>query len=285
MLRPLKRLFVLAIPALATASAGAADWSDTSIGVRHGTTFREPYEPGNIVKTIVDLQHASGYKYGSNFFNVDLLMSDGNDPGGAGATSGAQEAYVVYRHFLDAGKVLGRDLAAGPVRTWGLTAGFDWNTKNDAGYNSKKRMLVLGPTAKFDVPGYLDVGIQEFWESNAPYNTYTNTPTPRYHYRAHPALAMAWGLPIGSLPLAFEGYGEFITGKGTDEFGGTTAPETHFDGEVMWDAGTLVGAQPRTWRLGVEYEFWKNKFGNNWRGPAGSGAFAHTPMVRAEYHF
>ncbi len=53
----------------------------------------------------------------------------------------------------------------------------------------------------------------------------------------------------------------------------------------MWNAGALVGAPPMTWRLGLEYEYWKNKFGNSWHGPAGHGAFAETPMVRAEYHF
>ena len=52
----------------------------------------------------------------------------------------------------------GRDFKAGPIRGWGLTAGFDWNTKNDAGYNSRKRMWVLGPTVSFDVPGFLNSG-------------------------------------------------------------------------------------------------------------------------------
>ncbi|MGN6525948.1 MAG: outer envelope protein [Burkholderiaceae bacterium] len=281
---PFHRLCALAI-AGASLHAAAADWSDTSIGVRHGSSFREPYIADPIAKTIVDVQHADGYAYGANFFNVDLLMSDSRDPASPGSTTGAQEAYVVYRTFLDAGKVLRRDFKAGPVRGWGLTAGFDWNTKNDAGYNSRKRMWVLGPTVSFDVPGFLDVGVHELWESNAPYNDYTQSGVPRYHYKAHPMLASSWGLGIGALPLAFEGYAEYITAKGKDEFGAQTAPETHVDAELMWNAGELVGAKPKTWRLGVEYEFWKNKFGNDWHGPAGHGAFAHTPMVRGEVHF
>lgn len=278
------RLCALAL-AGAAIPAAALDWSDTSIGVRHGSSFREPYIAAAISKTIVDLKHASGYKYGTNFFNVDLLMSDSDDPANPGSTNGAQEAYVVYRHYLDAGKVLGRDFAAGPVRGFGLTAGFDWNTKNDAGYNSRKRMGVLGPTVAFDVPGFLDVGIHELWESNAPYNAYTGTGVPRYHYDAHPMLTAAWSVPVGSLPLVFEGYANYIVAKGRDEFGARTAPETHIDAQIMWEAGALMGAKPSTWRVGFEYEFWKNKFGNDFRGPAGDGAFAHTPMARAEVHF
>ena len=277
------RLCALAI-ACASLPA-AAQWSDTSIGIRYGTKFREPYIANDIAKTIVDLQHASGYKYGTNFFNVDLLMSDHNDPASPGSSTGAQEAYVVYRTFLDAAPVLGRDFKAGPIRGWGLTGGFDWNTKNDAGYNSRKRMWVLGPTLSFDVPGFLNVGVHELWESNAPYDDYTQTGVSRYHYRAHPMLASSWSIPIGSLPFSFEGYADFIASKGKDEFGDQTAPETHFDAQVMWNAGDLVGAKPQTWRIGLEVEYWKNKFGNDWHGPAGHGAFAETPMVRAEAHF
>ena len=61
------------------------------------------------------------------------------------------------------------------------------------------------------------------------------------------------------------------------------------------DLSGLVGAKPKRLKLklglglglglGLEYQYWKNKFGNNRSGPAGSGAFAKTPMIRAEYHF
>jgi len=92
-------------------------------------------------------------------------------------------------------------------------------------------------------------------------------------------------MPVGRWPVSFEGYANFITAKGLDEVGAQTAPETHIDAMLMWDASALMGAKPRTWRLGAEYEYWKNKFGNNRHGPAGDGAFARTPMVRAEYGF
>src|SRR5262249_8804500 len=128
----------LALAAAVTAQAGfAAEWSDTSIGYRYGSNFAEPFVGDGISKNILNLTHASGTKYGSNFFNVDLLNSDGKD-------NHAQEAYVVYRYTLDLGKATDRKFEWGPVRGMGLTAGFDWNTKNDPGYGSRKRMLVLG---------------------------------------------------------------------------------------------------------------------------------------------
>jgi hypothetical protein len=135
----------LVLAGSAAPPAGAADWSDTAISWRYGQRFREPYNPADIKKHIFALTHASGYKYGSNYFNVDLLQSDSNDPGSLNQTDGAQEAYIVYRHTLDIGALRGAPIAYGAVKGVGLVLGFDWNTKNDVGYNSRKRMLVAGP--------------------------------------------------------------------------------------------------------------------------------------------
>jgi len=171
---------------------------------------------------------------------------------------------------------MGSDIKFGPVRGLGFTAGFDFNTKTDAGYNSKKRMLVAGPTFMFDVPGFLNASILALWESNAPYSTFSNSGVARYRYKTHPMLTLAWGIPIGSLPLSFEGFANFIASKGKDEFGADTAAETNIDMEIMYDAGEMIGAGKGKFKIGVEYQYWKNKFGNDSSGPAGNGAFAKT---------
>jgi hypothetical protein len=270
-------------------TAHAADWSDTSIGYRYGTKFAEPYGNNDITKSIISLSHSSGYKYGTNFFNADLLMSDSKDPISPTSGSGAQEVYIVYRHTLDIGKIIGKPDAFkfGPVRGLGFTGGFDYNTKDDAGYNSRKRMLVAGPTVMFDVPGFLNASVLELWESNAPYSKYSGVQTSRYDYDVHPMLALAWGIPfsLGPVQLSYEGYANFISSKGKDEFGVPTKPETNIDMQVMYDVGQWVGAGKNTLKLGLEYQYWRNKFGDDHTGAAGNGAFAKTPMIRAEYHF
>lgn len=275
---------VAATLALLSGAAGAADWSDTSIGYRYGTQFAEPFNNQDIKKSIVNLNHVSGYAYGTNFFNADLLLSDSKDPGGAGSSAGAQEVYIVYRHTLDFGKLTGSPVAFGPIRGAGLTFGFDANAKNDAGYNSRKRMLVLGPTVFVDVPGFLNVSLLLLEESNAPYNTFTNTGVSRYTYKTHPMLTAAWGIPIGGTGLSFEGFMNWIASKGNNEFGGGTKPETNLDMQLMYDVSSAWGSKGK-FKVGLEYQYWKNKFGNDHEGPAGDGAFAKTPMIRAEYHF
>ncbi|MBP6006585.1 MAG: outer envelope protein [Rhodoferax sp.] len=281
----LMRATALAAATLCSLSAQAADWSDTSIGYRYGTDFAEPFNSKEISKNILNFNHVSGYKYGSNFFNADLLLSDENDPSSKGASSGAQEVYVVYRHTLDLAKVTGKDFKFGPVRGMGAVVGFDFNTKTDAGYNSKKRMLVAGPSFMMDVPGFLNIGLLALWESNAPYSTFSGVATPRYSYDVHPMLNLVWGMPVPGVPLSFEGFANFIASKGKNEFGVESASETNIDMQVMYDLSGVMGAKPKTFRVGLEYQWWKNKFGNNSDGAAGKGAFAKTTMIRAEYHF
>lgn len=279
----MKRAIVVMALAAGFASAGqAADWSNTSLAYRTGSRFAEPFNKEDIRKDILQLTHASGYAYGTNFFNLDVLLSDKTDPSSKGASSGAQEFYVVYRHTIEWGKITGKALGFGPVRDVGLTAGFDLNTKNDAGYNSKKRMLVVGPTVAFDVPGLLNVGIYGLWESNAPYSTFTQVATPRYRYDTHPMLGAVWAFPLGS-KLSFEGYANFIAAKGENEFGRGTAPETNIDMQLMLDVGTLVDAKPKRFRAGIAYQYWRNKFGNDSRTIP--GATARTPMVKVQYQF
>lgn len=279
--------FLAALALLGAGAAQAVDWSDTALSYRYGTHYAEPFNPADIRKNIVNLSHVNGYAYGKNFISADLLLSDKKDPDSAGSGSGARELYVLYRHTLDLGKVTGKDFKAGPVRGLGFTAGFDFNVKHDAGYNSRKRMLVAGPTLNLDVPGFLDISLLALWESNAPYNGFSRTATPRYDYDVHPMLNAVWGIPFSAgVPLSFEGYANFIGSKGRNEFGGATKPETNIDMQIMYDMSAAVGAAKNTFKVGVEYQYWKNKFGNSTKGnPGNPGATARTPMVRAEYHF
>ncbi|MGZ5179713.1 MAG: outer envelope protein [Ramlibacter sp.] len=266
-----KQILVAAALAAATVAASAAEWSDTSISYRYGTKFQEPYNGQDIKKNIVNFSHVSGYKYGSNFLSVDLLDSDNKD-------ANAQEAYIVYRNTVDLAKATGRTFKFTGVKGLGITGGFDWNTKNDPFYASKKRMLVVGPTLFVDVPaGFLNAGVYALWESNRPVGVNS-----RYSYDTHPMLGLNWGIPLGGTGLSFEGYTNWIAAKGTNEFGGPTAPEFNFDGQVMYDVGMPLGMGKNTLRAGVEYQYWRNKFGNPHNVP---GSLAKTPMLRVEYHF
>lgn len=272
--------------AAACSSAHALDWSDNALSYRFGNAFREPFNPSQISKQILAFTHASGYKYGGNYLNLDLLRSDHNDPLALGASRGAREAYLVYRHTLDVGKLRGRELSLPGIRGFGLTAGFDWNSKRDVGYNSRKRMLVAGPTVMWNVPGFFNTSVLLLRESNAPSGAFApiSNVQGRYRYDLHPMLSASWGIPL-SARWAWEGYANFIAAKGIDEVGNDTGPETNIDMQLMYDAGIALGYKKNTFRIGLEYQYWNNKFGNTAATTGGQGYRAKTPMIRAQYHF
>ncbi|OON59977.1 outer envelope protein [Massilia sp. KIM] len=273
--------------ALAAGAAQAVDWADNALSWRYGTRFAEPFNPDHINKHVLAFTHASGYKYGSNYFNLDVLKSDSKDPRSLTDSTGALEAYLLYRHTLDLGKLSGKELRFGPVRGVGLTGGFDFNFKEDVGYNSRKRMWVLGPTLMLDVPGFLNASLLLIHESNAPHGAFppiSNVGGRRYTFENHPMLNLSWGIPINER-WAFEGYANFIAEKGPDEVGNPTSAETNIDMQLMYDVGAHFGQKKNRFRVGLEYQFWNNKFGNSRASTGGRGQRASTPMVRAEYHF
>lgn len=154
-----------------------------------------------------------------------MLFSDLSDPAGAGSTNGAQEVYVVFRNTPELEKITGSAFKFGPVGGMGVTGDFDMNAKTDAGYNSKKRMVVLGPTLMVDVPGFLNVSLLAIWESNTPCNTFSNTSTLRYSYKTHPMLTAAWGIPLGKdTALSFEDFANFIAPRATTNSAGRRRP-------------------------------------------------------------
>ena len=90
----------------AAGTAAAADFSDTWIGFRKSNSYTEPGIAADVPKNIYTIGHFSGYKYGTNFFALDILKSLENDPARGGGGQ-AQELYAVYRSSLSSSKVLG----------------------------------------------------------------------------------------------------------------------------------------------------------------------------------
>lgn len=154
-----------------------------------------------------------------------------------------------------------------------------WGEAGDGGAKRSSPSVSLSPRLA-------KISLLALWESNAPYSGFSKISTARYDYDVHPMLNAVWGIPFNAgIPLSFEGYANFIGSKGKNEFGADTARETNIDMLIMYDMSAALGAKKNSFRVGIEYQYWKNKFGNNHKGPAGSGAFAKTPMLRADYHF
>jgi hypothetical protein len=299
-------LIALGIVALASLPVSASNWSDTFVGWRYGTQFREPGLIPTIEKNILQLNHVSGWDYGVNFFNVDMLFSSNGDPAqnasastfGGGqpspGVSGANEVYVVYHSTFNLSKVFKTNLSAGIIKDISVTAGLEFNSKSNT-FGSKKRFVSFGPTINFAVPkGFFDVGIWLCHEQNAngvvPYGK--NAVIGAVDFKTDYEISAAWGIPFNMGPVAceFKGFANYLGAKGKDGFGNETKPETLSDISVMFDISGAFGRKHGAAFIGVGFEYWNNKFGGaNFTAPAATPWLNNqkvtAPMAQLEFHF
>ncbi|HYD79118.1 MAG TPA: hypothetical protein VEC06_04860 [Paucimonas sp.] len=238
-----------AATALAFSSAAhAADWADNEIHVLHGSKFHDVANNVDTSKTILTLQHASGYKYGRNFFFVDLLKSDSSD-GNYG------EIYGEWYHTLSVSKLAGKDWSKQFVKDIGITAALNYGSKNSA-FGPNPKVFLLGPTFDLNVPGFAFFNVDVLaYNDSGTFSGFGggklcgNSDTT---YQVTPA----WLLPfsIGGANFSFTGFVDFI-GKH-----GTCARQILTQPQLRWDVGNHFG-KPGTIFLGLEYQYWKNKFG------------------------
>ncbi|ENO81758.1 hypothetical protein B447_06327 [Thauera sp. 27] len=283
----LKAVGAACLLAAVPATGQAATWSDTFVGYRYGTEFREPTNTRAVEKHVLQLTHASGYSVGQNFINVDMLQSDKADPA-SGSTNGATEFYLTYRHQVHLGKLLDKRLAFGPVKEVAITAGFDLNTKNTR-FAPRKRLLVVGPTLKFDVPGFLDVSLLYGKEWNHCGLGAPACPRSDISFDPQWIISAAWGIPFsaGSVPLKFQGFINVNSDKGRDYAGVKTRTETLMRAALMVDVGQMAWGTKNTFLMGVGYEYWRNKFGNHayGNGVEKPGIDTDAPTFQLEWHF
>lgn len=272
------RPFPILLATLSSASLMAAEWSDTFLGYRTGSAYREPGLDGTLRKHILTLGHASGWSGGSNFFNVDMLQSEARDAA-QGGRSGASEIYVAYRTSFALGRLTGRNLSFPGVKDVSLTAGFDWNSKNTA-FAPKKRLLVLGPTFHLAVPrGFFNVGLQACQERN-----YNGIVRKEVAFDTTWQIALAWSFPfkVGDLPMTFSGFANQVGAKGRDGFGAETRPETLADLALLADLGKGGRLQ-----AGLGLQYWNNKFGgaNSDAPPPATNRRVLAPQAVFRIHF
>jgi len=227
----------------------------------------------DIAKSIFNFTHVDGWKLGGNFLSIDYLVSTDADPA-VGGSQGAAEVYVVYRTDLSLNKATGTEtFKVGPIRDLKLEAGIDLNTKNTT-FASHKVMPVIGPVVAFDVPGFLDVGLlgAREWNQNGIVGK-------DVIFKPTLMLTAAWGIPIG--PVTFAGYGDVELPKGKDGFDAQTKTEVLLHPKVLLDVGSFWGWK-KAIEVGVGYEYWLNKFGND--NSKVKGSLANTPFAEVDIH-
>ena len=285
-------LTALAIVAMATFPATAANWSDTYLGYQYSSQFKDPGIEGKEVKNRLELSGVYGWDYGTNFFDVTMLAASHRDPANdsngldSPNVPGDTEVYCVYRTSLDLGKTFKTSMAFGPVREVDFTAGFDFDS-TDNNFASNKKFIMAGPQLNFNVSkGFWNLGVAACREQN--YNGIYNVQK-EVDFRTTYMIFTAWGKNFDlGVPVEFKGWANYIGPKGNDGFGNATVAETVGDMYLMFDVSSVIGRKKGACSIGPGFEFWNNKFGDKnatSSNPYNNNQQVDALMLCAEFHF
>lgn len=209
-----------AIMPFAATADGLLKWQTTNIQFLYG----EEYALGPEERTIFTLEHASGFKYGDNYFFIDY-------------TKNQNSTYGEWTSRLSFSKTTGVDLTWGPIKDVLLAAVFELPTGIDIrdGY---------GIGVDWDVPGFQYVKTNIFSRDD-----------PRFEGNAG-LITLAWGANwhLGKVPVRFEGYCDFQEAEGSSESWTNCVPR------LFLDVGYFAGNEGHFF-AGFEYQYWDKKFG------------------------
>ncbi len=235
----LNRTLVLAAAATAVISAqpaAAALYSTTKVEALYGWDYEDTAGAGfgidNDRHGILTVANATGWEYGDSFFFVDFTNLDrGSDDE---HSSGSAHAEWSLRGNL--GALSGTSLSAGPIRDVYVIGQLDLD-RNSA---TRKTTHMAGVSVDIDVPGFKFLKFHTMYrndESDSADGTSVQ-------------LTAVWNVPftLGGAELTFEGFADYITEEGDLERQFLTQPQ------LVWHATDNIG-------VGVEWQYWQNKFG------------------------
>lgn len=214
------------LPLLSATSEAGSNWSTTNFQYHYGTD----YELGDEKRTLITLEHANGWKYGDNFFFVDIT-----NPNREGEFTGTS-TYSEIAPRLSLGKISSVDLSLGIFSDVLLA------TTLETGEGFHNYLYGIGTNLK--LPGF------KFFEVNwyiRDEKTFGNKGQ---------QITLAWGMPfsLGKAQFSFEGFFDYAWDLDASEDNIVSQPR------LLLDVGSLFGS-PGSFQAGIEYQIWRNKFG------------------------
>ncbi|WNC72709.1 outer membrane protein OmpK [Thalassotalea psychrophila] len=251
---------VIASTALISATASAEIWGNTEVQLQAFGELERVGTGGTADTTIITFQHAGGWEYGDNFFFVDHSRYSVNDDAFF-PVEDSSEFYGEWYSNFSLGAITGNDLSFGPVKDIGIVAGANFAPEVDS-------MWVLpGVRFSLDLPGFAFAQIdvtsyihQGGGSASSPVFTVIDEDSSFM-------VDFAWAYPfkIGSTSWSIEGHLEYIDGRQQTNNFGTTELESWFlfQPQLRLDLGEVLGNKAGQLFVGIEYQYWQNKLGED----------------------
>ncbi|WP_017446790.1 outer membrane protein OmpK [Gayadomonas joobiniege] len=203
-------------------------WSDNSFSLLYGYEHVEPIDDSSDQR-VLTFEHASGHDWGEFFMFFDRttyreLTNDNN------ATYGeiAPDLSLTY--------LTGESLSAGPLKDVFISGNYEYGDNFDN--------YLYGVGASWSIPGFKYAKSMLYYANNELTDDDIQ-------------LTLVWGyqLPIDGLEVSFDGYMDWSSAEADH------ASELHFNPQLLLNLSPLVGLQKNKLQAGIEYSYWRNKYG------------------------
>ena len=214
-------------------------WQNNSLAYLNGSDFT--IDPGR--QQTLTLEHANGWKYGDTFAFLDITAFGGETH----PSNGSVAYYGEFAPRFSLGKMLDRNVGAGPVSDVLLATAYEFG-------EGDVETVLVGVGIDLDVPGFDYLQL----------NTYRRHPRHGDGGQWQITPVWAWTVPLGSSDLLIDGYIDWVVDN-------TEARHAHLhvNPQVKYDLGKALGGREKTVYVGIEYDYWKNKYAIADRGVLG----------------
>lgn len=227
-------LATLAGPALADSPLL---WQNNSLTYLYGHDFK--VDPG--IQQTLTFEHASGWSVGDLFVFVDSIHYNG----GRNGANDTRSFYGEISPRLSFGKLFDTPLAAGPVKDVLLAMTYEFGEDDVESY-------LIGPGFDLDLPGF-DYFSLNFYHrqtdgSRAGSGVWQITPV------------WSYTLPVGRSDVVIDGFMDWVVDNDENRQGSYHA-NLHFNPQVKYDLGKVLAWGDKRLYVGLEYDYWKHKYG------------------------
>ena len=229
--------------ALLLAGGPGAALAQTEMHFQYGS-IANPFAETTSRTSIVTIQHASSWRFGDNFFFLDLIR-DGDTDG-----FNDNDAYGEWYSNFSLGKLSGRDLGFGPFADFGLFWG--------AGFGADANVLNWFPGARvaWNLPGFVFLNTDLMIGVDAGGGLAGGAP-PEQDTRFIIDVNGLLPFSLGSQAFSITGHAEYAAPT-TDELGNDVPSSILAQPQLRWDVGAADGLF-----VGIEYQYWRNKLGTD----------------------
>ena len=232
---------ILASGLLAGGQANADDlllWQNNSLTYLYGHDFKINPE----IQQTITFEHASGWSFGDLFFFTDLTKynTDAQNSSGDGHTY-----YGELSPRLSFGKISGTDLSFGPIKDVLLAFTYEFGEDDNESY-------LIGPAVDLAIPGF------NYFQLNTYLRTTDGSRPGDNVWQITPV--WSYTLPVGDSDILIDGYMDWVVDNDENSRGEYQA-NLHFNPQIKYDLGKALKWGEKQLYVGIEYDYWKNKYG------------------------